>query len=62
MLAWVAKASRPLIDLYDPAVARGVLEALSLKRDGGPAAPDTVSPKRRILVNALYHTIEHGHP
>ncbi|WP_405587937.1 tyrosine-type recombinase/integrase [Streptomyces sp. NBC_01190] len=60
VLAWVAKASRPLIDLYDPAVARGVLEALSLKCDGGPAAPDTVSRKRRILVNALYHAIEQG--
>jgi hypothetical protein len=58
--AWVAKASRPLIDLHDPAVARGVLAALSLKRDGGSAAPDTVSRKRRILVNALYYAIEQG--
>jgi hypothetical protein len=30
VLAWVAKASRPLVDLYDPAVARDVLEALRL--------------------------------
>ena len=28
VLAWVAKASRPLVDLYDPAVARGVLDDL----------------------------------
>ena len=55
VLAWVAKASRPLVDLYDPAVARGVLEALCLKEVGGPAAPETVRRKRRILVHALYY-------
>lgn len=60
ILAWVAKASRPLVDLYDPAVARSVLEALRLKEDGGPAAPETVRRKRRILVNALYYAIEQG--
>jgi integrase len=60
VLAWVAKASRPLVDLYDPAVARGVLEALRMKEDGGPAAPETVRRKRRILVNALYYAIEQG--
>jgi integrase len=60
VLAWVAKASRPLIDLHDPAVARAVLEALSVKRDGMPAAPYTSGRKRRILVNALFYAMEQG--
>jgi integrase len=60
VLAWVAKASRPLIDLHDPVVARAVLEALSVKRDGKPAAPYTFGRKRRILVNALFYAIEQG--
>nr|WSX76740.1 site-specific integrase [Streptomyces sp. NBC_00899] len=60
VLAWVAKASRPLIDLHDPAVARAVLEALSVKRDGKPAAPYTSGRKRRILVNALFYAMEQG--
>lgn len=60
VLAWVAKASRPLIDLHDPVVARAVLEALSVKRDGKPAAPYTSGRKRRILVNAVFYAIEQG--
>jgi hypothetical protein len=39
VLVWVAKASRPLVALHDPALARNVLEALRLKRDGNAAAP-----------------------
>ncbi|WP_169317203.1 tyrosine-type recombinase/integrase [Actinacidiphila oryziradicis] len=59
-LAWVAKASRPLVDPHDPALARGVLEALRRKRDGGTAAPETVRRKRKVLVNALYYAMEQG--
>ncbi|MFD5159543.1 hypothetical protein ACFWMJ_15935 [Streptomyces hawaiiensis] len=38
VLQWVAKASRPLVDLHDPALARDVLESLRRKLDGGEAA------------------------
>ncbi|SCK59343.1 hypothetical protein H180DRAFT_05695 [Streptomyces sp. WMMB 322] len=60
VLDWVAKASRPLIDLHDPAVARGVLDALRRKRDGTAAARETWRRKRKVLVSALYYAVEQG--
>jgi integrase len=60
VLAWVAKASRPLVDFHDPVVARSVLEALRLRRDGSAAAPETVRRKRKVLVKALYYAMEQG--
>ncbi|MER7918139.1 MULTISPECIES: hypothetical protein [unclassified Streptomyces] len=39
-LDWVARASRPLDDLLDPVVMRGVLQALRLKQDGAIAAAE----------------------
>lgn len=58
VLEWVAKASRPLIDLHDPAVARGVLDALRRKRDGTAAALETWRRKRKVLVSALHYAVE----
>lgn len=60
VLRWVAKASRPLSALKDPAVVREVLDALKLKLDGTPAAAETVRRKRNVLVNALRYAVEVG--
>ena len=60
VLEWVAKASRPLIDLHDPAVADGVLDAVRRKRDGSAAALDTWRRKRKVLVSVLYYVVERG--
>ena len=60
VLEWVAKASRPLIDLHDPVVARSVLDALRRKRDGSAAALDTWRRKRKVLVSVLYYAVERG--
>nr|WP_276204658.1 hypothetical protein [Streptomyces kanamyceticus] len=60
MLHWVAKASRSLADLADPAVARQVLYSLKLKLDGTAAAAETVRRKRRTLVNAANYAVDLG--
>ncbi|MFD5884527.1 tyrosine-type recombinase/integrase [Streptomyces sp. NPDC060334] len=59
-LQWVAKASRPLVDLYDPVLARDVLESLRRKQDGGEAAVETMRRKRKVLVHALGYAMERG--
>ncbi|MFC4034749.1 tyrosine-type recombinase/integrase [Streptomyces polygonati] len=60
VLAWVAKASRPLIDLHDPVLARAVLESLRRRIDGGEAAVETMRRKRKVLVHALHYAVERG--
>ncbi|CAM5609665.1 Integrase OS=Streptomyces aurantiogriseus OX=66870 GN=GCM10010251_26280 PE=4 SV=1 [Streptomyces aurantiogriseus] len=60
MLQWVAKASRPLIGLHDPVLARDVLESLRRKLDGGQAAVETMRRKRKVLVHALHYVVERG--
>ncbi|WP_257003638.1 site-specific integrase [Streptomyces sp. SA15] len=59
-LRWVARASRPLADLMDPAVMRTVLQSLRLKQDGTVAAAETQRHKRMTLVNAVRYAIEQG--
>ncbi|WP_240106172.1 hypothetical protein [Streptomyces sp. MUM 203J] len=59
-LDWVARASRPLDDLLDPVVMRGVLQALRLKHDGTIAAVETQRRKRTTLVNSVPYAIELG--
>ncbi|MFD7409776.1 hypothetical protein ACFV7R_45980 [Streptomyces sp. NPDC059866] len=60
VLQWVAKASRPLVDLHDPTLARDVLESLRRRLDGGEAAVETMRRKRKVLVHALYYAMERG--
>ncbi|WP_079406136.1 tyrosine-type recombinase/integrase [Streptomyces sp. 3211] len=60
VLHWVAKASRPLSDLSDPALGRAVLDSLKIKLDGTAAAAETVRRKRRTLVNALLYAVDLG--
>ncbi|MFF4361662.1 hypothetical protein [Streptomyces sp. NPDC001604] len=58
VLQWVAKASRPLVDLHDPVLARDVLESFRRKLDGGEAAVGTMRRKRKVLVHALRYAVE----
>ncbi len=60
VLHWVSKASRPLVDLAEPATARAVLDSLKLKLDGTAAAAETVRRKRRTLVNAANYAVDLG--
>lgn len=54
----MSKASHPLTDLGDTAIARAVLDALKLKLDGIAEATETVRRKRRTLVNALHYAVD----
>ncbi|MFI5966175.1 tyrosine-type recombinase/integrase [Streptomyces asoensis] len=60
VLHWVSKASRPLSDFEDAALARAVLDSLKLKLDGTADAAETVRRKRRTLVNALHYAVDLG--
>lgn len=59
-LDWLSRNSVRVADLEDPALARAVLEALTLKLDGCPAAATTVARKRAVLFNALELAVEQG--
>jgi integrase len=58
-LRWLERASPAMSVLEDPPTVRGLLEALSRRQDGRPAAPTTVSRKRAVLHNALELAVEH---
>lgn len=60
MLAYVARASRPLSAISRPDLARKALSAMTLKLDGQRAAAATVSLKRAVLNNALLYAVELG--
>jgi integrase len=59
-LRWVARNTTPVSALAQPRIIRGVLDALSTKLDGTPAAATTVNRKRAVLSNALSHAVEIG--
>lgn len=60
-LAWIAKRSRPLSDLADPAVTRAVLVSIGVKLDGSTAAPATTNRKRAALSSVIVYAMECGH-
>ena len=60
VLRWVADHSRPLADLADPDLMLDVLDAISCKLDGQPAAANTVARKRAVLSNVLDYGVGHG--
>lgn len=60
-IAWVAKRSRPLADLADPAVTRSVLVAIGGKLDGSTAAPATANRKRAASSSVIVYAMECGH-
>ncbi|WP_159461010.1 tyrosine-type recombinase/integrase [Streptomyces viridosporus] len=60
ILHWVAKASRPLADLAEPATTRAVLDSFKLRLDGKASAAETVRRKRRTFVNAVNYAVDLG--
>jgi integrase len=56
----LAKATRPVADLAEPAVARRLSEVIASKLDGSPAAADTASRRRRALNTAIEYAVELG--
>lgn len=59
-LKWVAKHTRPVAALGKPDVLRGVLDGLTVRLDGAPAAPSVVSRRRKILNTAVEYAVERG--
>lgn len=60
-LDWVAAHSRPLADLgKDQDLVLDALNAISVKLDGNPAAPNTVGRKHAVLSNVLDFGIGRG--
>jgi integrase len=57
-LSWVEASSRPVSALRDLAVVRGVLDALTLRLDGKPAAATSVYRKRAVFYNAVGLAVE----
>jgi integrase len=55
-IAWIARASRPVGSLADPAVVCDVLDALTVNLDGKPAAPEYFS-RRRVMHRALAYAV-----
>lgn len=52
-LKWVAANTRPVAALTDPTVLRPVIDAVTSKLDGKPAAPSVASRRRKILNTTL---------
>jgi integrase len=57
-LAWLEKASLPVASLRDMTTLRRVLDALSRRIDGRPAAATTMYRKRAVFYNALGYAVE----
>lgn len=59
-LAWLEKASLPVIELESSATVRRVLDSLCLRLDGKPAAATTAQRKRAVFFNILGYAVERG--
>ena len=55
---WAERNSPLLTALNERAVARCVLDSLTVRMDGQPAAANTVARRRAVLYNALEYTVE----
>ncbi|GAB2763927.1 hypothetical protein GCM10027174_45710 [Salinifilum aidingensis] len=59
-LKWLAKNTRPVSALADPAVLREVVQLIATRLDGKPAAASVVARKRAVVHNALDYAVERG--
>jgi integrase len=59
-LRWVQAHTRPVARLGEPAALRQVLDTISRRLDGQPAAGSVASKRRRVLFNALEYAVELG--
>lgn len=60
-LRWIEWHTLPVARLAEPAVLRQVLDTISRRLDGQPAAGSVVSKRRRVLFNAVEYAVERGH-
>jgi integrase len=56
-IAWIQKASRPVSAFEDASVVCDVLDALAVRLDGKPAAPEYFSRRRRVVHRALGYAV-----
>jgi integrase len=59
-LRWVERNTVPLSALADRHVVLDALDALARRKDGTPAAANTVARKRAVLYNVLEHAVGRG--
>jgi integrase len=57
-LRWVESHTRPVSALSNPAVLRALLDSLTVRLDGTPAASSVVSRKRKIFNTAVEYAVE----
>lgn len=58
VLTWLARNTKPVSALTDPAVMRAALAATATRLDGQPASAWTARTNRAILANALEYAVE----
>jgi integrase len=56
-IGWITRASRPVSAFEDASVVCDVLDALAVRLDGKPAAPEYFSRRRRVLHRALGYAV-----
>jgi hypothetical protein len=59
-LAWLERASLPVIQLSDPRVIRAVLDGLCTRLDGSPGCGEHRHPQAAVFHGALSHAVELG--
>lgn len=57
-LQWIKRNTRPVSALADPEVLRPLLDGLTARLDGAPAASSVVSRRRKILNTATEYAVE----
>lgn len=57
-LAWLERNTREVGELAEPAVIRAVLDALTVRDDGGRAAPASIARQRGVVVNLGEYAVE----
>jgi integrase len=57
-LRWVESHTRPVSSLARPDVLRAVLDGLTVRLDGTPAAPSVASRRRKIFHTAVEYAVE----
>lgn len=57
-LRWIAGHTRPASALAKPEILRSILDRLTVRLDGSPAAPSVVSRRRKILNALLEYAVE----
>lgn len=58
ILAWLARNTKEVKELADPALSRQLLTAATSRLDGSRAAPTSVRRNRAVLLNALDYAVE----